>query len=323
MLTRILQEQIQRNGPMPFREFQNSALYHPQFGYYRRGNDPFGIHGDFYTAEQLQPVFGMLIERVVRRLAESFSPLEPFQIVELGAGRCEMQPYLKQWNYTAIDNGFGQLPETIRGVVFANEFFDALPVSLVRRHGNQFIEVRVGWDGESFHFCETEPARDELESYLTRHAPVVEDGGLIEIHLDAVDWIDRLGCKIEEGFVFIIDYGFNERERLRFPEGTLMSYWRHQAMEDVLTAPGTRDITSHVPFTVITREAEWRGFKAHPLQSLAQLLLTAGEADHFDAVLNTGSVHEQQARRQQLKTLLYGMGETFRVLALEVKSKAE
>ena len=317
MLTRILQEEIERSGPISFREFQNTALYHPQHGYYRRDRDPFGIHGDFYTAEQMQPVFGLLIERIIAQLASRLSPAMPFQVVELGAGRCEMKPYLEQWNYTAIDSGFGQLPDSIRGVVFANEFFDALPVHLARKQGCQFIEVRVCVNNGVFQFVEADPVRDQLKEYLSHHAADVQDGFLVEAHLDAAAWLNTLGQRLREGFLLLIDYGFNERERIRFPEGTLMSYWRHQAMEDVLTAPGHRDITTHVPFTAIVREAESQGFHAHGIESLAQLLLRAGESDLFEHVLTAGTERERQARRQQLKTLLYGMGETFRVVLLE------
>ena len=321
MLTRILQEEIKRSGPISFREFQNTALYHPQHGYYRRDRDPFGIHGDFYTAEQMQPVFGLLIERIIAQLARRLSPPTPFQVVELGAGRCEMKPYLEQWNYTAVDSGFGQLPDSIRGVVFANEFFDALPVHLARKQGGLFNEVRVGWNNGVFQFIDANPVRDQLEEYLRRHAADVEDGWLIEAHLDGVAWLNNLGLRLSEGFLLLIDYGFNDRERIRFPEGTLMSYWRHQAMEDVLTAPGHRDITTHVPFTSIVREAESQGFHAHRIESLAQLLLRAGESDLFEQVLAAVTERERQARRQQLKTLLYGMGETFRVVLLEKVQK--
>jgi hypothetical protein len=52
------------------------------------------------------------------------------------------------------------------------------------------------------------------------------------------------------------------------------------------------------------------------LENLARTLLTAGEADQFAAALAAPSEREQIERRMQLKTLLYGMGETFRTLML-------
>lgn len=95
-----------------------------------------------------------------------------------------------------------------------------------------------------------------------------------------------------------------------------MSYWRHQADEDVLRDPGERDITSHVPFTMIMDEANTLGFVVERFETLAQLLLDAGDGDHFAAALESQNEQEAARRRGQLKTLLYGMGETFRVLLL-------
>ena len=57
----FLAAEIRRDGPVSFRRFMEVALYHPDCGYYRRPAERFGKHGDFFTAEQLQPVFGILI----------------------------------------------------------------------------------------------------------------------------------------------------------------------------------------------------------------------------------------------------------------------
>ena len=58
----VLAAEIARTGPIQFSRFMEVALYHPDFGYYRRRPDPFGASGDFYTAEQLQEVYEKLIE---------------------------------------------------------------------------------------------------------------------------------------------------------------------------------------------------------------------------------------------------------------------
>lgn len=315
MLTALLSEKIAQYGPISFHEFQETALYHPQFGYYRRQRDPFGIGGDFYTAEQLQPVFGLLIARVVEQLAVrlGLSSVQ-FPIIELGAGREEMRPYLEQWNYQAVESGHGELPRNLRGIVFANEFLDALPVHIARRQQQSFLEVLVDFNHGAFHFIEGPAVHGDLAKYLTKHASHVKEGVLMEAHLDAVAWLDRLDVALEQGFLLFVDYGFTEAERIRFPQGTLMSYCRHQADEQVLHNPGERDITSHVPFTMIIKEAKERGFQLESFGNLSQMLLTAGEPDQFAAVLTGATEMECQKRRGQLKTLLFGMGETFRVL---------
>jgi len=90
-----------------------------------------------------------------------------------------------------------------------------------------------------------------------------------------------------------------------------MSYRRHTVSEDVLSDPGDRDITAHVCFTALEEHGKKLGLEKVRFERLSQTLLDAGEADQFAAAL-TGP--DEVRRRLQLKTLLFGMGETFRVL---------
>ena len=57
----LLRTEIAAGGPLPFSRFMEIALYDASGGYYRR--DHFGRDGDYYTAEQLQPTFGLLLRR--------------------------------------------------------------------------------------------------------------------------------------------------------------------------------------------------------------------------------------------------------------------
>ena len=111
-----------------------------------------------------------------------------------------------------------------------------------------------------------------------------------------------------------IDYGFTRRELIRFPQGTLMSYRRHQALEDVLAEPGLRDITAHVAFTDLQERGECLGWQTIAFEPLAQIVLRAGEGDQFESALAGTTDAECAKHRLQLKSLLFGMGEVFRVL---------
>src|SRR5580698_2017446 len=131
-LGEILRDEIRRAGPISFRRFMEAALYDPAHGYYRRARDPFGKHGDFYTAEQIQPVFGILMAARIRALYQEMGAPPDFTVVELGAGRREMADAFAGWQYIPVDlDRDDALPDRFRGVVFANEFFDALPVEAV------------------------------------------------------------------------------------------------------------------------------------------------------------------------------------------------
>ncbi len=311
----VLREEIRRCGPIPFRRFMEVALYHPEHGYYRRGRDPFGVRGDFYTAEQIQPVFGILIAAVVRRLFDELGGPDGFTVVEPGAGRGEMASAFARYCYVPLEFDCGSMPERFCGVVFANEFFDALPVHLVRRRDHGFREMLVDCAQERFAWVEGQ-ASGELEEFLHRYGAPAEEGDLLEVNLEALRWLERIAVALEHGYVLAIDYGYTAREIIRFPAGSLMSYRRHTAAADVLSEPGLRDLTAHVNFTALQEHGAARGLRTVRLESLAQLLLRAGEEDNFAAALEAAGEEQALRRRLQLKTLLVGMGETFRALLL-------
>jgi len=146
----ILAAEIRRNGPVTFRRFMDVALYHPEYGYYRRGRDPFGKEGDFYTAEQIQPVFGLLMAAQIRRLYRDMGEPRDFTVVELGAGRREMTEAFAEWKYIPLDIDSNEMPEAFTGVIFSNEFFDALPVDAVIYKDGAFREQLVALEGDAF-----------------------------------------------------------------------------------------------------------------------------------------------------------------------------
>jgi SAM-dependent MidA family methyltransferase len=307
----VLAAEIRRAGPIPFRRFMEVALYHSEYGYYRSARDPFGKQGDFFTAEQLQPVFGILMAARIRQIYEEMGAPAEFTVVELGAGRREMAPHFAEWRYVPVDVDAGELPPEFTGVVFSNEFFDALPVDVAVFRQGEYREQLVALCGDSFVWEPGAPVPEQDCDYLRRYFPSPEEGRWYEIGLDAVAWMERIALSLRSGCVFTIDYGYTRAESVRFPAGTLMGYRRHMAREDVLEQPGERDITAHVNFTALEEAGAALGLERERFETLAQTLLAAGEADQFQAALAGG---DELRRRMQLKTLLFGMGETFRVL---------
>ena len=113
-LGEILAARIEREGPIPFWQFMSAALYHSELGYYRRARDPFGKDGDFYTAEQIQPVFGILIAQRIRQLWRTMGEPADFTVVELGAGRGEMAEAFAEWRYIPVDLDGGTIGLSVR-----------------------------------------------------------------------------------------------------------------------------------------------------------------------------------------------------------------
>lgn len=308
----LIAKEISRHRAIPFERFMDLALYAPECGYYTSARDPFGAHGDFFTAEQVQPVFGMLMGRLVRGLCERAGART---VVELGAGRGEMRSGFDGLDYIPIDSGRGTLPEHFSGVVFANEFFDALPVHVVKRGGKAFREMFVGSDGERFVFRRTRrPLDARIAAYVNRYHAAAPPASMIEVNLHAYRWVEKITKSLARGSFVIIDYGYTTAEWKRFEQGTLMSYRRHVASEDVLAGAGERDITAHVAWTPLQDALVENGWRIETFETLVSAILRIGEPDQFEALFMGLSEQEQLKRRMQLKTLLFGMGETFRVL---------
>jgi len=136
------------------------------------------------------------------------------------------------------------------------------------------------------------------------------EGGELEAALAIPAWLRRIASTLSDGYLVVIDYGYNDRELLRFPAGTLLSYRKHQAVSNVLAGPGSQDITAHVNFTWLSKCAAAAGFELERSESLGSWLLAIwGEEE-----LARRWAHSDQRWRLQWKQLVFGMGETFRVL---------
>lgn len=320
-LARLIAEEIRGSGPIPFRRFMELALYHPEYGYYRRPAGPFGAGGDFFTNSQLQPVFGRLIARQIEAWREEMGRPADFTVVELGAGRgetgAEIRRLLREIRYVEVDLDKGEIPNRFQGAVFSNEFFDALPVHSIERRGEGWIERFVDTAGGGFQWREGAVSDPRIETYLSRHCAGLAEGQKVEVNLAALDRLETVSRALQRGYILTIDYGYLANEITggrRFPAGSLMSYQRHRAADDVLANPGGRDITSHVNFTALIEHGRGLGLAPSPLRTQAEFLFSIGERDHFGAALAAESEQRQLELRMQLKTLLFGLGESFRVL---------
>ena len=291
----LLRAEIASHGPLPFSRFMELALYDPTVGYYRR--DHFGKDGDFYTAEQLQPTFGLLLRRFCDQHGIT-------TIVHPGAGRAALGEAFAGLEYVPIELAYGAWPESFQGLILAHEFFDALLVDVAEREGEGWRELLVGDDGAGFVW--TPGAGLVLEGIDERIERVERPVGL-------ATELTKMAARLSSGYLLVLDYGYTRREQIRFPQGSLMGYRHHQPMEDVLANPGEQDITAHVPLSTLEEEAHRLGFRTVRAESMGSFLLRIGEADHF-AFLN---LEKDTARRLQLKTLLFDLGESFRALLLE------
>ncbi len=181
-LIAIIRDDIAATGAIPFARFMELALYHPEHGYYVSPERRPGRGGDFLTAPEMHPLFGLTIARQVLECMDRLDDAEPFTILEYGSGigglaydvivgiveerpdvRSRLRYRLNEVNQhrtaqalSAMDEvGIGDIvdiddgTDPITGVILANEVADAMPVHRLRWTGSTFEEAWVTWDDAS------------------------------------------------------------------------------------------------------------------------------------------------------------------------------
>ncbi|MGH9580166.1 MAG: SAM-dependent methyltransferase, partial [Terriglobales bacterium] len=263
-LRREIEREILERGPMPFSRYMELCLYHAEEGYYSRAAEKFGRTGDFYTASDVHAVYGRLLARQFDQMWRLLGGPSRLDLIELGPGRGLLARDVLDWSrekfpdfcralrYCLVERSAElrrgletRLKEAIRqghaevlsdleldgaaasaaAIVFANEFFDALPVEVVDARGEVRVEARDGRLMEAF-----VPPSAAVLDYLDRHSVHPEAGERVEAGLVALQWVRRLAALVRRGFVVVVDYGYTREELLAGRHrGTVMAYRQHTA----------------------------------------------------------------------------------------------
>lgn len=343
-LTDRLRERIAREGPLRFDAFQDAALYDPDGGYYEeRGR--VGRPGDFVTGASWHPAFARCLVRIASRLAAEAGP--PVDVVDVGSGEGELLDFFSAaWPdeagvrlagveasavrraaatvrvprarfFPSVD----ELPAGLSGLVVAYELFDALPVRALRvLPDGALAERRVGTDADGrFQWVDAAcPDGAGLLATFGRRGVVLEPGQLLEVRPGAAALARAIGSRLERGILLVFDYGAPARA-LYGParaNGTLEAFRSHQVTRDVLSEPGSRDLTAWVDFTEIEDALRAEGLAVHGLVSQARVLLSAGIVEELTVAAGEVVTPERAAERNAVAKLVMsgGMGESIRVL---------
>ena len=263
----VIASRIREAGPLPFAEYMDLALYHPELGYYAGAGRRSGRAGDFFTSVDAGPLFGELLAAQfaeMHRLAapEGATKAAAFDLVEAGAGSgrlarsvldhaaaahpefyrdlrltlVERSPAARAAQDAALGLHAGrltqaraELPARVHGIIFANELLDALPVHSVVMTAAGLREVYV--DNRDGQLVETlGPVSPAVEAHFERFGIRLETGWRTEVSPEAVDWVTAAARCLERGFLLLIDYG-HEAHELYSPShahGTLACYRRHR-----------------------------------------------------------------------------------------------
>ncbi|MET9723485.1 SAM-dependent methyltransferase [Streptomyces zaomyceticus] len=248
-----------------WREATERALYGPG-GFYLR---PEGPAGHFRTSVHASPLFAAAVARLLAEVAEELGTSE-VDLVDVGAGRGELLTGV----LTATDAGAGdtasglpgaltvrayaveradrpagldpriewtdRLPRGVRGLLFANEWLDNVPVDVAEADAEgtvRYVEVRA--DGTE---RLGEPVSGADAEWLARWWPLREPGARAEIGRPRDEaWTAAVGC-LAEGRAVAVDYAHVRAARPPF--GSLTGF---RAGREVPPVPdGDCDLTAHV-----------------------------------------------------------------------------
>ena len=317
LLHNLIANEIRRqDGWISFARYMELLLYAPDLGYYSGGAEKLGKNGDFTTAPEITPLFGATLVHLATELFDSTPALQP-QILEFGAGSGQLphdilselaagtysarmpQSYYivelsaelrarQQQKLRAFPQvkWLDRLPEAFSGVVLGNEVLDAMPVELVVRAADGWLQRGVGLTepaiaGDDGQFIYIDRPADPVLIAQIPDAESLTLGHLTEVHPVAIGFMHSLGAMLKAGqgsVAIFFDYGFPATEYYlqQRDQGTLMCHYRHHAHPDPFYLPGLQDVTAHVDFTAMAVAALDSGLDLLGYTSQAAFLLEAG-----------------------------------------------
>lgn len=334
-----------RDSDLPFRDFVELVLYHPQFGYYARAESPVGREGDYITSPVLSPVFsyslGKLCREFMSRSGDAMS-----QVVDIGCGDGTLVRSLASENagqFIGLDRNLGrsipdpnvtyvtsidQIPSADARLIISNELFDSLPFARLVQRGEQLHELWVTECEGALDWSEHE-ADARYEEYFAERGIKLDDGQFADVSLE---WAALYGdlCRFTtRGLIVTFDYGLPQsklfRGRMR-RFGTAAAYAKQRVSRDLLINPGEQDLTAHINFDDLRRTGEGQAFATRFFDIQAKFLLALGATEHelFKPILDVSieSANEGVALlqdREDAKRLILpdGIGADIRVLVQE------
>jgi NADH dehydrogenase [ubiquinone] 1 alpha subcomplex assembly factor 7 len=329
---------IKSSGPMPVWRYMELCLMHPEHGYYV-SRDPLGREGDFTTAPEVSQMFGELLGLWAASVWRAIGQPPLLRLIELGPGRgtmmadalralrvlpplyqsltihmVEVNPVSGVRNITWHDS----IDDVLDGpaVIFANEYFDVLPI-------HQMVKRETGWHERTVdidnndrlvfgHMPEPTPRFEVLLPPLVRAAPV---GAVFEWRPDSEIMKIARRVREQDGAAVIIDYG-----HLRSDAGDTFQAIARHSFTDPLKNPGQADVTAHVDFQALARAAEDLGARVHGPVTQGDFLKRLGVEARAATLMAKASPEVSADIDGALKRLTDsgrgGMGSMFKVIGI-------
>jgi SAM-dependent MidA family methyltransferase len=338
---------IKSSGPMPVWRYMELCLMHPEHGYYV-SRDPLGREGDFTTAPEVSQMFGELLGLWAASLWRTMGSPSLLRLIELGPGRgtmmadalravrvlpplyqtlsvhlVEINPVLRKKQQSTLSGvrnlaWHDDIDEVPDGpcIIFANEYFDVLPIHQVVKREDGWHERMVDLDpnGKLEFGASSDPIPrfEVLLPPLVRAAPV---GAVFEWRPDSEMMKIASRVRDQDGAALIIDYG-----HVRSDAGDTFQAIARHSFTDPLNAPGQADVTAHVDFQALARAAEDVSALVHGPVTQGEFLKRLGIETRAVALMAKATPEVSEDISSALKRLTAGgrtgMGALFKVLGV-------
>jgi SAM-dependent MidA family methyltransferase len=219
-------------------------------------------------------------------------------------------------------SSFEEIPSSsLSGLIVCYELFDALPVRALFFEGEKLLErvVTLGPGGEGFAWGLAECADGaKLLGRLQARGIHLQGNQNLEIRSGASRLASELASRLVSGLILVFDYGAPARALYSSarPNGTLEAFVSHGVTRDVLTDPGSRDLTAWVDFSELADAFAAAGLSVAGPVSQSRVLAAGGIFEELavDPAAPPDAAREADRRAAAALVQPGGMGESIRVL---------
>ena len=330
-------------------KYIKSCLYGKK-GYYTNSN-VIGLKGDFITAPEISQLFGEIIGLFILNYWQNYIN-KSFNLIELGPGKgtflidmlqitksfknfhqsininlieknnhlIKMQKknfLINNYRYLKINWSKKKFPNKTRPtIIFANEFFDCLPIRQFFHKENQWFEkkIQIDYENSLIKIIDKKIYNSKILGNIKKYKPneVLEISKFRENYFNLIcKYINTVG-----GLIIIIDYGYFQRPS----HFTLQSVFNNK-MSNILDNPGQQDITSLVDFKTLIEIAKKNKLKTDIFCSQREFLLNYGIIERSKIILKNSTKKQKEMIETGIKRMIdkNNMGSLFKVLVLSKK----
>jgi SAM-dependent MidA family methyltransferase len=301
------------SGVLAFDGFMDLALFHPEFGYYRRDRKRVGYDRgtDFYTASSSGAIFGEIVAAACVTLLGVETAARGHAFVEIGAepGGGVLRDVAHPFASARTVHVGEPLSLDGRCVVFSNELFDAQPI-------RRFVRRDAAWRELGVTLRNGTLAEVELDAVTAPWLPAdAGEGYVFDAPRAAGELAAVIAAQPWTGLFVAFDYGKSLAElAAASPAGTVRAYHDHKQSNELLARPGEQDLTGHVCWDWLADALATGGFTGATVES--QEAFFVHHAGAFLAQTLAAEAARVSQRKLALMQLLHpsNMGQKFQVL---------